>query len=326
VKSLSDGFPIPSIPISDPTTWRERTSTVQEILLSAWIYRNTIFRNNILAVYRKIINRNHENRNKIWDDYVNEVVELFKAFNFSVLRSIQVSEWFHLFEGNEQQLCESILSKAEVEKEKETETSVLADYQIFNFIRSKEIKVIPIMCFDKQLGATSFDIRLGTSFQVYSPNQVGVVDLTDDESIESANANSTLIDLDFLQSITIAPSQFMLGHSMEYICLPPSVAASVEGRSSFARLGIEVHMTAGFVHPGFQGVLTFELFNAGPNPVRLYPGFRIGQLRFFRGASPGKPYNRNPAAKYRGLLQHRNSLQFEDYEVQLLTDAIKARR
>ena len=116
----------------------------------------------------------------------------------------------------------------------------------------------------------------------------------------------------------------MLGHSMEYICLPPSVAAQVEGRSSFARLGIEVHMTAGFVDPGFQGVLTFEIYNAGPNPVRLYPGIRIGQLRFFKGSLPAKPYNRNPAAKYRGLLQHHNSLQFQDYEIELLAEAFKA--
>ncbi len=117
----------------------------------------------------------------------------------------------------------------------------------------------------------------------------------------------------------------MLAHSMEYICLPDSVAAQVEGRSSFARLGIAVHMTAGFVDPGFQGVLTFEIFNAGPNPVRLYPGIRIGQLRFFRGSPPGKPYNRNPSAKYRGLLQHRNSLQFQDYEVKLLTGAVNSK-
>ncbi len=182
------------------------------------------------------------------------------------------------------------------------------------------------MNFEKQLGSTSFDIRLGTSFQVYSPNQVGIVDLINIESIENANTNSKLVDLDFLESITIAPGQFMLGHSMEYICLPNCVAGQVEGRSSFARLGIQVHMTAGFVDPGYQGVLTFEIFNAGPNPVRLYPGIRIGQLRFFRGSTPSKPYDRNPAAKYRGLLQHRNSLQFRDYEIQLLTKEVKDRR
>ncbi len=201
VKSLSNGLPIPSFPILDPTTWRERPSTVQEILLSAWIYRNTTFRNDVLAKYHDIIDRHRNNPSKIWEEYVDEVVKMFNAFNFSLLRSIQVSEWFHLFEGAEQGLSEAILSKAEGQKETDKIPSVLSDYQIFDLVRSREIKVIPIMSLEKQLGATSLDIRLGTSFQVYSPNQVGIVDLTNNESVVNANTNSTLVDLDFLESI-----------------------------------------------------------------------------------------------------------------------------
>lgn len=323
VKSLSDGLPIPSVTISGSTTWNERASTVQEILLSAWLYRNKDFRNEVINKINTIICRAENDTIKIWNFYVDEVVKMFSSFNFSVLRSIQVSEWFHLYVDENQSLSKELIEKSESNSEIDPQSSSLVDYQIYNLIKSGELKAIPIINFEKQLGSTSLDIRLGTSFQVYSPNQVGVVDFTNDDSIGNANLNSALVDLDYLQSITIAPGQFMLGHSMEYICLPLSVAAQVEGRSSFARLGIEVHMTAGFVDPGFQGVLTFEIFNAGPNPVRLYPGIRIGQLRFFKGALPAKPYNRNPAAKYRGLLQHHNSLQFQDYEIKLLSAAVK---
>jgi dCTP deaminase len=324
VESLAKGLPIPAVPITEPT-WRERPSTVQEILLSAWIYRNTTFRIDVLNKYNESVYKNCQDPISMWNGYVNEVAKMFRAFNFSVLRSIQVSEWVHLFE-EEPQLNEAILNKATTEEEAEIKTSVLVDYQIYNQIKAKKLQVIPIMNIEKQLGSSSLDIRLGTSFQIYYPNQIGVVDFTDENSVKSANINSTLIDLDFLDYITISPGQFVLGHSMEYICLPESIAAQVDGRSSFARLGIEVHMTAGFVDPGFQGVLTFEIFNAGPNPVRLYPGIRIGQLRFFNGSAPGKPYNKNPSAKYRGLLQHHNSLQFQDNEVKLLKTAIEKRR
>lgn len=175
------------------------------------------------------------------------------------------------------------------------------------------------MNLSKQLGSTSLDIRLGTSFQYFYSNQIGIIDLTDSKSIKNANVFSNLIDLDYMESITLAPRQFILGHSMEYIKLPENISAEVEGRSSFARLGIEVHMTASLIDPGFQGVLTFEIFNAGPNPIKLYPGLRIGQLRFFYGNAPRKPYNKNPTAKYRGLLQHQNSLQSDDYEVALFS-------
>jgi dCTP deaminase len=325
VKSLSCGLPIPSVVMSEEDTWCERASTVQEILLSAWLYRNTIFRDQVMKQVSQIIANNHNGTSGIWDVYAEDIVKQFNAFNFSVLRSLQVSEWFHLYEGegDVQQLSHELLNKATINEKDDLPHSALVDYQIYKLIKSGEMRAIPIINLEKQLGSTSLDIRLGTSFQVYSPNQVGVVDFTNEDSISNANLNSTLVDLDFLQPITIAPGQFMLGHSMEYICLPLSVAAQVEGRSSFARLGIEIHMTAGFVDPGFQGVLTFEIYNAGPNPVRLYPGIRIGQLRFFKGSPPAKPYNRNPSAKYRGLLQHHNSLQFQDYEIKLLTSAVR---
>lgn len=53
------------------------------------------------------------------------------------------------------------------------------------------------------------------------------------------------------------PGQFLLGHSMEYVKLPDYICGNLDGRSSFARLGIEIHMTAGFIDPGFERVITF---------------------------------------------------------------------
>ncbi len=314
VSRLAGGVPVPSYRKSQNDTFQERPSHVQEILLAAWLYRTNDFKNNIIENYIKILKEDDLNISDLWNKFNDTIVKDFKEFNFSVLRSIQVGEWCHLLSGSQSSTDYlKILNNKKINKI----GSVLADYEIFNLLKSNKLLIIPLMNLQEQLGSTSLDIRLGTSFQIFYPNQVGIIDLTDSDSIRNANMFSDLIDLDYMQAVTLAPGQFVLAHSMEYIELPANLSADVEGRSSFARLGIEVHMTASLIDPGFQGVLTFEIFNAGPNPIKLYPGLRIAQLRFFSGNAPQKPYNKNPIAKYRGLLQHHNSLQSSDYEVEL---------
>ena len=317
VSRLEQGAPVPSYRIYENDSFHEKPSHVQEVLFAAWLYRNNKFKDSILKEYDKILKEVQSDDSSLLDNFYDTIVKNFKGFNFSVLRSIQVGEWFDLLGGEQKKL--DYLKKKNINAEKENFLGILADYEIYELLKSEKLLIIPLMNLSKQLGSTSLDIRLGTSFQVFYPNQVGIIDLTDSGSIKNANRFSNLIDLDFMEPITIAPGQFILGHSMEYIKLPGNISAEVEGRSSFARLGIEVHMTASLIDPGFEGVLTFEIYNAGPNPIQLYPGLRLGQLRFFSGNPPRKPYNKNPTAKYKGLLQHHNSLQSNDYEVELFS-------
>src|SRR5439155_26160938 len=79
----------------------------------------------------------------------------------------------------------------------------------------------------------------------------------------------------------IHPGQLVLGATLEYLSLPKTVAASVEGRSSWGRLGLII-ATACSVAPGFKGCITLELVNDGEVPLVLYPGVRIAQLIFHR--------------------------------------------
>jgi dCTP deaminase len=202
----------------------------------------------------------------------------------------------------------------------------LNDIQIRELLLNDELKIIPLIDFDKQRGSTSIDLRLGPSFQIYQPNQSGVIDFTDNNSVENVVSNSSILDLDYLGSIVLAPGQFVLAHTMEYMALPPDVAGQLEGRSSFARLGIQVHMTANMIDPGFHGAITFEILNAGPNPIRLYPGYRIGQLRLFKCVPPAYPYNLKGHAKYKGLLAHSSTLLAKDYEIRRIRDAIGTKK
>jgi dCTP deaminase len=69
----------------------------------------------------------------------------------------------------------------------------------------------------------------------------------------------------------------VLGATLEYICIPQNIEASIEGRSSWARYGLVI-ATAVSIEPGFKGCITLELANISNIPIKLYPGMRIGQL------------------------------------------------
>jgi dCTP deaminase len=85
---------------------------------------------------------------------------------------------------------------------------------------------------------------------------------------------------------------FILGWTIEKIQLPhrSRLAARVEGKSSLARLGIGVHVTAPTIHAGFGfkpsdpnypgSPLQLEMWNVGPLDVKLEAGMPICQLIF----------------------------------------------
>jgi dCTP deaminase len=52
------------------------------------------------------------------------------------------------------------------------------------------------------------------------------------------------------------------------------------GKSSMGRLGLFVHVTAGFVDTGFQGSLVLEM--VATIPIKIYPNQKICQIEFVR--------------------------------------------
>jgi dCTP deaminase len=102
----------------------------------------------------------------------------------------------------------------------------------------------------------------------------------------------------------IMPGMFLLGWTIEKIQLPHTsrIAARVEGKSSLARIGIGVHVTAPTIHAGFGyrpgdpsfpgNPIQLEIWNAGPLAVRLVKGLRICQLIFEEvHGTPSKGYD-----------------------------------
>lgn len=87
------------------------------------------------------------------------------------------------------------------------------------------------------------------------------------------------------------PGDFALFQTAETLTLPVDIAGKFEGKSSLGRIGLMTHVTAGFIDPGFCGVLTLELYNCGPLTLVLEPGIRIGQVAFTQlGAIPDRGY------------------------------------
>jgi dCTP deaminase len=87
----------------------------------------------------------------------------------------------------------------------------------------------------------------------------------------------------------LKPGAFVLGWTAEQLCLPYTsrLAARVEGRSSLARLGVGIHVTAPTIHagfgfteePGYPGTrIRLEIWNCGPLAVCLQKGMKVCQL------------------------------------------------
>lgn len=87
---------------------------------------------------------------------------------------------------------------------------------------------------------------------------------------------------------TIQPGHVLMGRIYERFRIPPGYAGKVEGRSSFARLGLAVHCTGDFINPGWHGYMPLQLFNAGPYPIRITPYLDVCQLMLVDLSSPSE--------------------------------------
>jgi len=95
----------------------------------------------------------------------------------------------------------------------------------------------------------------------------------------------------------LRPGILYLLSTREKIAVPDDLLARLDGRSSWARVGLRCHATAGFLDPGFSGYITLELDVAGP-PVELREGDSICQVSFQKLLGPAKyPYG-SKGSKY----------------------------
>ncbi len=102
------------------------------------------------------------------------------------------------------------------------------------------------------------------------------------------------------EPITIRPGQFFITETMEVLNLPDDIIGRLEGKSSFARLGVVIHQTSARFDPGWEGPAALELKNNSDNDVIIYCGDKICAFAFERLSTPvEKPYRRT-TPRYHG--------------------------
>jgi dCTP deaminase len=163
---------------------------------------------------------------------------------------------------------------------------------------SQRLVVTPLLDFEKQIGPASVDLRLGTEFRVLRRTDESGLD-PGDQPQSSVERMTTTVNVEVGDKLWLHPGQFVLGATLEFLRVPPHLAAYVLGRSSWGRVGLLV-ATAIFVQPGFSGCLTLELVNHGESPIALYPGSRIAQLVVHELACPTDHDYGRDADKYVG--------------------------
>jgi dCTP deaminase len=182
----------------------------------------------------------------------------------------------------------------------------------------KRLIITPIVNAREQFGPSSFDVHLSTDFHQLENLNRPYIPLDEKHSAEweAKYTKKVVLSADSKEGLYLHPGEFVLGSTLEYFRFPDNLAGRIEGRSSWGRLGLLVHATAGFVDPGYAGALTLELSNVGRLPIELKPGLRLAQVCFFEMSTPSLiPYDKKHGAKYFGSPGVRSSLAHADPEM-----------
>lgn len=178
----------------------------------------------------------------------------------------------------------------------------LCDSDIEAYLEKGIIALDPQPEQDKINGAT-IDVRLGNSFRVFEEYSAPYIDLSGkkeevSEQLESVMSDEILLSDD--DKFFLHPGELALATTFESVKLPANVIGWLDGRSSLARLGLMVHVTAHRIDPGWEGRIVLEFFNSGKLPLALKPKMVIGALSFeVLSGEAARPYNRCQNAKYK---------------------------
>lgn len=158
-------------------------------------------------------------------------------------------------------------------------------------------KTIFIEPFDeKQLNPNSYNLKLHNELLVYSQNQL---------DMKMPNATDKIIIPE--SGLLLEPNKLYLGRTKEYT-KTDNYVPMLEGRSSIGRLGMFIHVTAGFGDVGFAGFWTLEIFVI--QSLIIYPNVEICQLYFHSIEGEYDKYN---SGKYQNNKGIQPSLLYQDF-------------
>lgn len=150
---------------------------------------------------------------------------------------------------------------------------------------------------EEQLNPNSYNMRLHHELLVY-----------DNPTLDMKKENKAQKVIIPEEGILLKKDTLYLGRTLEYTETHHYVPM-LEGRSSIGRLGLFVHITAGFGDVGFAGFWTLEMFCV--QPIRIYAGIEICQIFYHTIEGDFEVYK---SSKYQHNQGIQPSLLFKDFE------------
>jgi len=160
----------------------------------------------------------------------------------------------------------------------------------------KEIVIEPFN--ESQLNPNSYNLRLHNELLVYDEP---ILDMKRENKVEKLSIPE--------DGLVLETGKLYLGRTVEYTGTDKYVPM-LEGRSSIGRLGLFIHVTAGFGDVGFHGFWTLEIFCV--QPIKIYPGVEICQIYYH---SIEGDYDEYCSGKYQNNEGVQPSLLYKDFEV-----------
>ena len=165
-------------------------------------------------------------------------------------------------------------------------------------IESRIDNDIIIEPFDKKrINPNSYNLSLHNELLIYKDS---TLDMKKDNEVKKLTIPSN--------GLVLETNRLYLGRTVEYT-ETKNLVPMLEGRSSIGRLGLFVHVTAGFGDVGFKGFWTLEIFCI--QPVKIYPSVEICQVYYHTIEGEIKNYSSQKYQNNRGI---QSSLLFKDFK------------
>lgn len=150
---------------------------------------------------------------------------------------------------------------------------------------------------ESQLNPNSYNLRLFNELLVYKNTEL---------DMKTPNPTDKIIIPE--EGLLLETNKLYLGRTLEHTKTDTYVPM-LEGRSSIGRLGLFIHVTAGFGDVGFDGYWTLEIFCV--QPIRIYPNVEICQIYYhdIKGE-----YDKYTSGKYQHNHEIQPSLLYKDFE------------
>ena len=165
---------------------------------------------------------------------------------------------------------------------------ILSSGRIDEEVRRGNIVISP---YDKdRLNPNSYNVRLADEILVYENS---LLDMKQEQPYEIKKIPE--------RGFTLIPGRIYLARTMEYTETYGFVPM-LEGRSSTGRLGVSIHVTAGFGDNGFKGYWTLEL--SAVQPAIIYPEVEIAQIYYhtiLNGDGPEITYENGKYQNNKGI-------------------------